>query len=191
MILERVTVGFARKRVDGDGRVRWTAVYRDLRGRIRSAGTFTTEKLADKAWQRAEVHVAEGRAGDPRRGRQRFRQYVEHEWLPYHAMEPSTRQGYTYSIKKHIIPYFGKARMIDIVPSDVREWITELKASGVAPATIKKPQEHPERDLHDRAQRPGDLHPPLQGRQDTDGPDQAPEDHRARPVRRHLRVAAV
>lgn len=33
-------MGFARKREDQDGRTRYTAVYRDLRGRIRSAGTF-------------------------------------------------------------------------------------------------------------------------------------------------------
>jgi integrase len=130
-------MGFARKRVDSDGRVRWAAIYRDLRGRIRSAGTFTTEKAANKAWQRAEFRMAEGRIGDPRRGRQTFRRYVEQEWLPNHEMEPSTRQGYTYSINKHVTPYFGKMRMVEILPSHVREWVTELKGSGVTPATIK------------------------------------------------------
>jgi site-specific recombinase XerD len=117
--------------------VRWAAIYRDLRGRIRSAGTFTTERAADKAWQRAEFRIAEGRIGDPRRGRQTFRRYVEQEWLPNHEMEPSTRQGYTYSINKHITPYFGKMRMVEILPSHVREWVAELKGSGVTPATIK------------------------------------------------------
>ncbi len=107
-------MGFARRRVDTDGRVRWAAIYRDLRGRIRSAGTFTTEKAADRAWQRAEFRMAEGRIGDPRRGRQTFRRYVEQEWLPNHEMEPSTRQGYAYSINKHITPYFGKMRMFEI-----------------------------------------------------------------------------
>jgi integrase len=132
-----VDMGFARKRVDSDGRERWAAIYRDLRGRIRSAGTYTTEKSADRAWQRAEFRLAEGRVGDPRRGRQSFRRYVEEEWLPHHVMEASTRQGYTYSIKKHITPYFGKMRMAEILPSDVREWVTELTAAGVKPATIK------------------------------------------------------
>src|SRR5258706_16479512 len=99
-------MGFARRREDSDGRVRWAAIYRDLRGRIRSAGTFTTEKAADRAWQRAEFRIAEGRVGDPRRGRMSFRRYVEEEWLPNHVMEASTREGYTYSINKHIIPWF-------------------------------------------------------------------------------------
>jgi hypothetical protein len=130
-------VGFARRRVDDAGRARWAAIYRDARGRMRSAGTFRTEKAADRAWQRAEFRLAEGRIGDPRRGRQSFRRYVYEEWLPHHVMEPSTRQGYTYSINKHITPFFGRMRIVEILPSHVREWVTELAAAGVTPATIK------------------------------------------------------
>jgi hypothetical protein len=37
-------MGFARKRVGEDGKVRYTATYVDLRGSIRSAGTFATER---------------------------------------------------------------------------------------------------------------------------------------------------
>jgi site-specific recombinase XerD len=131
-------VGFARRRVDSDGKVRWTAVYRDLRGRIRSAGTFATEKAADRAWQRVEVKLAEGRIGDPRRGRQSFGRYVEEEWLPNHVMEATTRESYTYSINKHILPWFAKMRMAEILPSHVREWVTELRGIGVSPATLSK-----------------------------------------------------
>ncbi len=131
-------MGFARKREDGDGKVRWTAVYRDLRGRIRSAGTFATEKAADRAWQRAEARLAEGRIGDPRRGRQSFRRYVEEEWLPNHVMEATTREGYTYSINKHILPWFGNMRIAEILPSHVREWITELRGTSVSATTLSK-----------------------------------------------------
>jgi integrase len=130
-------MGFARKRIDQDGRERYAAIYRDLRGRIRSAGTFTTDKQADKAWQRAEARLADGRVADPRRGRQSFRRYVEEEWLPNHVIEATTREGYTYSINKHILPWFGKMRMADITPAQVREWITEMAGSGIAPGTVK------------------------------------------------------
>jgi len=34
------------------GQVRYTATYVDLRGSIRSAGTFASEKAADQAWQK-------------------------------------------------------------------------------------------------------------------------------------------
>lgn len=82
------------------------------------AGTFARKKDADRAWQAAEVRLAGGRLGDPRRGRQTFRRYVEEEWLPNHVMEATTtREGYTYSIYKHVMPWFGSMRMNQIMPA--------------------------------------------------------------------------
>ncbi len=78
-------MGFARKRVGKDGKPRYTAAYRDLRGSIRSAGTFASERAANQAWQRAEVELRQGRIGDPARGRQTLRKYVEDRWLPNHV----------------------------------------------------------------------------------------------------------
>lgn len=130
-------MGFSRRRTAGDGRSRYTAYYLDLRGRETSAGTFANKREADKAWQRAEAKVAEGRAGTGARGRQTFRRYVEQEWLPHHVMEPSTREGYTYSLYAHAIDWFGEMRMIDILPSHVREWVTDLTQQGLSPASIR------------------------------------------------------
>ena len=130
-------MGFARERVGADGRARYTAVYRDLKGRLRSAGTFSQRREADRAWQRAEAKVAQGYLGDPGRGRQTFRAYVENTWLPNHQVEASTLQGYTYLLHKHIMDEFGPMRMIDILPEHVREWITGLKHGGVKPPTIR------------------------------------------------------
>jgi integrase len=130
-------MGFARERVGADGRARYTAVYRDLKGQLRSAGTFSQRREADRAWQRAEAKVAQGYLGDPGRGRQTFRAYVENTWLPNHQVEASTLQGYTYLLRKHIMDEFGPMRMIDILPEHVREWITGLKNGGVKPPTIR------------------------------------------------------
>lgn len=44
-------MGYAKKRTGKDGRPRYTAVYVNLRGSERSAGTFGSEKAADRAWQ--------------------------------------------------------------------------------------------------------------------------------------------
>jgi integrase len=132
-----VAVGFSRKRPGRDGKPRYTAYYRDLKDRERSAGTYSSVKEADKAWQRAEAKLAEGRIGDPARGRMTFQRYVEETWLPNHEMEATTRQSYTYSIYKHIMPEFGPMRMVEILPEQVREWVGKLKARGVTPVTIK------------------------------------------------------
>ena len=131
-------MGWTQKRKTKSGVERFRACYRDIRGQIQSAGTFAKERDADKAWQRAELKIAEGRLGDPRRGRQTFHRYVTEEWLPHHVIEASTREAYTYQLGKHILPWFGPMRMNEIMPSHVREWVTGLQASGVTPATIQK-----------------------------------------------------
>jgi hypothetical protein len=130
-------VGFSRKRAGKDGRPRYTAYYRDIKDRECSAGTFGSKKDADKAWQRAEAKIAERRLGDPSRGRQTFQSYVEEVWLPNHEIEATTRQSYTYSIYKHVMPEFGPMRMIDILPEHVRAWVARLKDAGVTPVTIR------------------------------------------------------
>jgi integrase len=131
-------MGYTQKRMGRGGKPRYTAVYHDLRGERRSAGTFANKKDANTAWQRAEAKVGEGRLNDPRRGRQTFRRYVTEEWLPHHVIEASTREAYTYQLGKHILPWFGPMRMNEIMPSHVREWVTGLQEGRVTPATIQK-----------------------------------------------------
>ena len=36
------------------------------------------------------------------------------------------------------MPWFGPMRMNEIMPATVREWVTDLQAKGVTPATIQK-----------------------------------------------------
>ncbi|MER6808217.1 site-specific integrase [Spirillospora sp. NPDC000708] len=135
--MEDRALGYAKKRKGNNGKYRYTACYVDIRGRLRSAGTYSNKKDADKAWQRAEVEVSRGRTGDPGRGRQRFKDYVEETWLPNHQVEATTREGYTYAIYRNIMPTFGSMRMIDILPEHVRAWITALKNQGMKPVSIR------------------------------------------------------
>ena len=145
-------------------------------------GPSPSERDAEKAWQQAESKMAEGRLSDPRRGRQTFRRYVTEEWLPHHVIEATTREAYTYQIGKHILPWFGPMRMNEIMPSHVREWVTDLQAKGVSPATHPEGPVHPQRDLHHRAGR-RDLPAPVQGRQDAHRPEEATQDHHPGAVR--------
>jgi integrase len=139
MILVRVVgLGFTRERVDGAGVVRYQATYRDIKGRQRALGTFATRAQAERAWQRAEERQAEGRAGDPRRGRQRLATYITDTWLPNHEMEARTRETYTYYLDKHILPVFGGMRLIEISPADVRGWVADLKRDGHSPTVIRQ-----------------------------------------------------
>ena len=130
-------MGFTRPRDGRDGLTRYQALYDDVKGNRRSAGTFATEKAADRAWQRAELRMAEGRMGNPSRGRQRFRTFVEQEWLPNHQMEARTRETYSYYLDRHILPRFGAMRMVEVMPADVREWITHLQNENMSAHVIR------------------------------------------------------
>lgn len=130
-------MGYLKERIGKNGRVRYTAVYVDLRGVERSAGTFGDKKLANKKWQDAEADVRRGRVGDPSRGRQTFRVYVTETWFPHHAVDLTTREKYSYYLDKHILPFFGSMRMGHILPEHIREWITWMLSRSASPWVIQ------------------------------------------------------
>ena len=145
---------------------------------------------ADRAWQRAEAKVAQGYLGDPGRGRQTFRAYVENTWLPNHQVEASTLQGYTYLLNKHIMDEFGPMRMIDILPEHVREWITGPENGGVKPPTIRYCfivlSAIFTTALNDQVT----FAAPVQGSEDPAGPGPAAHHHHPGAVRRGVRLPA-
>ena len=130
-------MAWVRKRTGADGRPRYQATYRDARDRKQVAGTFATKKEAERAAYEAEAAIAAGRLGGAEAGKRPFKTYVDDIWFPHHVLEPSTREGYRYTIDKHLIPFFGSMRTSQILPSHVREWVTDRVAAGVSPATIR------------------------------------------------------
>jgi integrase len=135
-MIKVVPMGFSRKRIGRDGKPRCTAYYEDIRGRERSAGTFSSKHDANKAWQKAEADVSTGRPGDPSRGTQTFEVYALQKWLPHHQLEPGVRSNYASHIRNHLLPFFGPMKMRDIMPEHVREWVTWMKDKGASADTI-------------------------------------------------------
>jgi integrase len=132
-------VGQSRRRVGRDGVERYTAYYTDIQGRRRSAGTFSTKGLADRAWARAERDLDLGHIGDPKRGKQTLRHYVENEWFRHHVMEETTRENYRYLLNRYILPELGGLRMRTILPGHLREWIGRLgDVHRARPPTIRQ-----------------------------------------------------
>jgi integrase len=91
-----------------------------------------------------DAGVAAGRRKDRRgphgrhaAGSQKLRRYVEEEWLPHHEMEARTRENYSYYLERRILPEFGSMRIVEILPLDVRRWVTKLKNDGVSPTVIR------------------------------------------------------
>jgi integrase len=130
-------MSWTRKRLGTDGRPRYEARYRDAAGHVRGAGTFSSKKQAEAAGAQAELLLAQGRLGGADIGKLTFRRYVDEIWFPNHVLEPSTREGYRYTIDKHLMPTFGSKKMNAILPPHVREWVTAQVGRGVTPATIR------------------------------------------------------
>ncbi|MGQ0631652.1 MAG: tyrosine-type recombinase/integrase [Sporichthyaceae bacterium] len=132
-------MGWVQKRAGRDGKPRFTARYRDLRGAVRSAGTYRTEKEAARAWHGAEECLSLGRVGDPKRGRQTLAQFVETEWFPNHLIEATTRENYRYLLNRYVLPGLGHMRMVELLPFHVREWVGELQTGyGARPPTVRE-----------------------------------------------------
>lgn len=131
-------MAFARRRRLTDDSERYLAIYIDLDGEERSAGSFKTEEKALAVAQKAEERLLEGHVVDLKKSRQLFEAYVTEKWLPNHRLELTSRQGYENALKNHILPRFGKRRIGRITTEDVREWVTALQTSGVNPPTIEK-----------------------------------------------------
>jgi len=130
-------MAWVRKRKGADGRYRYQACYRDGREQIKTAGTFATKKEAEKAGYAAEEAILAGRMSGAALGKLTFRKYVDEVWFPHHVIEPSTREGYRYTLDKHLMPFFGDMKTNAVLPTHVREWVTERVAAGVTPATIR------------------------------------------------------
>ena len=132
-------LGWVKEHAGRDGKPVYYAVYRDLQGRERSIGSFARKGEAKAAWQDAESLLRAGKLiGDPKLGRQKFRQYVEDTWFPQHPIEATTREGYRYLLDRYVLPEFGNMRMREILPAHVRAWVLRLKEDGVGPPTISK-----------------------------------------------------
>lgn len=132
-------MGWVKEHTGRDGKPLYYAVYRDLQGRERSIGSFARKGDAKAAWQDAESLLRAGKLiGDPKRGRQKFRQYVEDTWFPQHPIEATTREGYRYLLDRYVLPEFGNMRMREILPAHVRAWVLHMKDDGVGAPTISK-----------------------------------------------------
>ena len=94
----------------------------------------------------AEAREAKGRraAGDRRpSSRVRFAEYAA-GWLDSYGGRTSrgfsdtTRDEYRRAIEKRAIPFFGRFRMDEVEPQDVRRFLGHLDRTGVGPAAVRK-----------------------------------------------------
>lgn len=126
------------ERKKDDGSSRFLAQFRDPEGRIRSAGTHSSRRAAERAGNREEQQVHGGSWRDRSLGAVPFQEYVENDWLPSKHIEATTKAAYASYLNKHFFPFFGKKLLSQITPSLVQDWVTKAAAEGLSPRSIGK-----------------------------------------------------
>ena len=101
--------GFIRTRGGEDGKPRYQADVK-VDGGVRSLGTFKLKKDAEARLKRAEAEYASGMFG---REELTFAEFGK-KWIRDHAelKKPSTRDDYRGVVVHHLIPYFGRSKLV-------------------------------------------------------------------------------
>lgn len=123
-------------RTYADGTTRYIVMWRD-RGKLEHE-TFRTL---------AEAREAQGRRRQPGEkqvySRERFDEYAP-AWLERHrgrsgrGIASSTRRDWQRSLERWAVPFFGRMRVADIDPRDIRAFIAWMEKKDVKPPSIRK-----------------------------------------------------
>jgi integrase len=119
---------------------RYVVVYRDPRGRQRKAAARTLAEARDlRAQLRADVVRGEYRA----QSRVTFEDYAR-QWLASYGgrtargnVRSTTAREYRRYTEQRAIPYFGRRRLSEIEPRDVKAYAAHVAAQGVARNTVR------------------------------------------------------
>ena len=133
----------ARRRIAGSVRRlpsgRWQARIRDPRtNRLESLGSFPTKADADRAVAVATTDGLRGLWASPALGKRPLADWVEQWWATTTDLAPTTRVRDEWLLRGHILPAFGSTALANIGQLEVRSWVAELTARGLAPNTVHK-----------------------------------------------------
>ena len=119
------------------GKASYRARYRDPTGRERSK-SFSRKVDAERWLAEVEHTKTRGMWTDPRLGRVRFADWLAAWWSTTTNLRPTTQARDETLLRLHALPRFGNMPLVAIRQLEVRAWVAELSASGLAPATVVK-----------------------------------------------------
>jgi integrase len=120
-----------------NGRVTYRVRYRDPAGRQRSR-VFARKADAQRFLSETENAKLKGTWTDPALGRVRLEDWLEEWWATTTNLRPSTAARDADYIRLYIGSRFASTPLAAISQRDVRAWVAELSARGLAPATVQK-----------------------------------------------------
>jgi hypothetical protein len=120
-----------------NGRTTYRVRYRDPAGRQRSK-VFARKADAQRFLNETETAKVRGAWTDPALGRVLFRDWLGEWWATTTNLRPKTRDRDELLLRRLALPSFGAVPLAVIGQRDVRAWVAELSARGLAPATVQK-----------------------------------------------------
>ena len=120
-----------------NGKTTYRVRYRDPAGGRRS-WVFVRRADAQRFLNETETAKARGTWTDPALGRVLFRDWLGEWWATTTNLRASTRARDESLLRRLALPRFGDASLAAISQRDVRAWVAELSARGLAPATVQK-----------------------------------------------------
>jgi integrase len=120
-----------------NGKATYRVRYRDPGGGQRSK-VFARKADAQRFLNETETAKVRGTWTDPSLGRVLFRDWLGEWWATTTNLRASTRARDESLLRRLVLPRFGDAPLAVISQRDVRAWVAELTARGLAPATVQK-----------------------------------------------------
>ena len=117
---------------------RWRARWREPGSPKESGRTFARKRDAEVFLARVQASVLEGTYLDPKRGQTPFRDWVDQWWATTMHLRPSSRARSEGIVRNQLVPRFGDWPLASIRPTDVRAFVSELAAGGLAPGSVRK-----------------------------------------------------
>lgn len=125
-------MAWVKKRTSGA----YQALYRDLAGRERSAGTFRHKAEALRRAGEAEINARNPLWKDPNASTMTWGQWVE-IWWPTRTVEPGTLSRQFGDRRKHLDPRWKDVRLCDITRMAVSEWAISQREK-VSATTVQR-----------------------------------------------------
>jgi integrase len=115
----------------------WEARYRDGLGR-QHAKTFPTKTLARRWAADMEADVRRGDWADPGLGRVTFGEWADEYLRTIVHLRAVTQGDYERALRVHVLPTFENVPVARIDHVDVRRFVAEKQAEGLAPKTLQR-----------------------------------------------------
>jgi integrase len=116
---------------------RWRARYRDPGGRSLSR-TFDTKVEARRFLDAANADMHRGQWVDPAAGRLMLAEWAATYLATVTNLRPTTLATYERDLTRYVLPRFGHLPLARIRPLDVRSWLADELAAGIAPTSVHR-----------------------------------------------------